>query len=399
VSCAVCHQWQGQSHTGGAALTRFQDGLEPGRKFYGPFDGAVGNAFHQSEKSALFTHPERLCQNCHSVQLDKNGDGRFDRGTDLVLQTLFDEWEVYAQAGGASCLDCHMPTVRRAQRAASAATIPFEQDQEAPARSLRDHSFVGVDYPLDDRASRDAIAAKRGALLASAGTLSVPPDSVKASTGEVTFAATVANTGTGHYLPGGFAFVRQMWLEVTITDAAGKVLASSGHLRKADDDLCDASIMDDAESPMRPLLSGCTAVDAELVNFQQMLLDKVEVARDEKGEVRTGVRGERLLARPAGAKEAVIQELSGGPVPRARKATGKPTVPLAPGESATFPYRFALPAGSAPAHVAVRMLFRVASPYFLRALGRDQPPNETPRLESLVNELVVTEMAKVSADL
>jgi hypothetical protein len=150
---------------------------------------------------------------------------------------------------------------------------------------------------------------------------------------------------------------------------------------------------------MRPLLSGCTAVDAELVNFQQLLLDKVEVARDEKGEIRTGLRGERLLARPAGAKEAVIQELSGGPVPRARKATGKPTVPLAPGESATFPYRFVLPAGSVPARLAVRMLFRVASPYFLRALGRDQPPNETPRLESLVNELVVTEMAKVSADL
>jgi hypothetical protein len=399
ISCAVCHQWQGQSHTGGAALARFQEGLEPGRKVFGPFGDAVGNAFHRSEKSELFTHPAELCRNCHSVQLDKNGDGRFDRGTDLVLQTLFDEWDAYAKAGGASCLDCHMWSVRRAKRAASGASIPFEQDQAAPARSLRDHAFVGVDYPLDDRAARDAIAEKRAALLASAGTLSVPPASVKKSANEVAFDATVANTGTGHYLPGGFAFVRQMWLEVTITDAAGKVLATSGHLSKAFDDLCDASIMDDPESPMRPLLTGCTAVDAELVNFQQMLVDRVEVARDEKGEIRTGLRGERLLARPVGAKEAVLQELAGGPVPRPRKATGKPTVPLAPGESATFPYRIALPAGSTPAHLTVRMLFRVASPYFLRALGRDQPPNETPRLESLVNELVVTEMAKVSAEL
>jgi len=399
VSCAVCHQWQGKSQAGGAALTRFQDGLEPGRVYYGPFEDAVGNAFHQSEKSALFTQPEQLCKNCHDVQLDTNHDGRFDRGTDLVLQTLFDEWEAYAKAGGAACLDCHMPRVRGAQRAASGADIPFEQDQAAPARSLRDHAFVGVDYPLDDRAARDAVAAKREALLASAGTLTVPAGSVKRLANEVAFAATVANTGTGHYLPGGFAFVRQMWLEVTLSDAAGKVLASSGRLAKGDDDLCDASILDDAESPMRPLVTGCAAVDAQLVNFQQMLLDKIEVARDEQGAIRTGLRGERLLARPPGAKEAVIQELAGGPVPRVRKATGKPTVPLAPGESATFPYRLAVPDGSVPARLTVRLLFRVASPYFLRALGRDQPPNETPRLESLVNELVVTEMAKVSAEL
>ena len=399
IGCAVCHQWQGKSHTGGAALTRFQDGLEPGRKFYGPYADAVGNAFHRSEKSELFTHPEELCRNCHNVQLDKNGDGRFDRGTDLVLQTLFDEWEAYAKAGGAACVDCHMPSVRGAKRAAAAASIPFEQDQDAPARRLRDHSFVAVDYPLDDRAAREAVAPKREALLASAATLTLPPESVKKSGAEVAFAATVANTGTGHYLPGGFAFVRQMWLEVTIADAAGTALATSGHLAKTDDDLCDASIMDDAENPMRPLLTGCTAVDTELVNFQQMLLDKVEVARDDQGEIRTGLRGERLLARPAGAREAVIQELTGGPVPRTRKATGKPTVPLAPGESATFPYRFAVPEGSTPARLTVRLLFRVASPYFLRALGRDQPPSEAPRLESLVNELVVTEMAKVTASL
>jgi hypothetical protein len=47
----------------------------------------------------------------------------------------------------------------------------------------------------------------------------------------------------------------------------------------------------------------------------------------------------------------------------------------------------------------VRLLFRVASPYFLRALGREQPPNETPRLEALIPELVVTEMGKVSVEL
>jgi hypothetical protein len=125
----------------------------------------------------------------------------------------------------------------------------------------------------------------------------------------------------------------------------------------------------------------------------------VEVARDPAGAVLTGLRGERLLARSAGSKEAVLQELNGGPVPRTRKATGKPTPPLAPGESATFPYRLALPEGRTPAHLEIRLLFRIASPYFLRALGREQPPAEKPRLEALIPELVVTEMSKVTHDL
>jgi len=399
IGCAVCHQWQGTSHTGGAALTRFQAGLEPGRTFYGPYADAVGNAFHRSEKSALFTHPEELCRNCHNVQLDKNNDGRFDRGTDLVLQTLFDEWEVYAKAGGASCVDCHMPRVRGGKRAAPGAAIPFEQDQDAPPRILRDHSFVAVDYPLDDPAARKALDRHRTALLASAATLSVPNESVKKTPNDVSFAVSVANSGTGHYLPGGFAFVRQMWLEVTLTDAAGAVLASSGKLQKLEDDLCDASIVDDPENPMRPLLVGCASADASLVNFQQMLVDKIEVARDASGAILTGLRGERLLARSAGSREAVIQELNGGPVPRTRKATGKPVPPLPPGETATFPYRLAVPAGGTPAHLEVRLLFRVASPYFLRALGREQPPGEKPRLETLIGELVVTEMGKIALDL
>jgi hypothetical protein len=399
VGCAVCHQWQGTPRTASAALTPFQAGFEAGHTYYGPFGDAVGNAFHRSARSPLFAHPDELCKNCHSVELDKNRDGHFERGTDLVLQTLYEEWEQYAKAGGASCVDCHMPALGKAQRAAASAAIPFEQDREAPVRAARDHAFVGVDYPLDDRKAQSALAAKREALLASAGTLAIVPESFKKRPASVTFAVSVANTGTGHYLPGGFAFVRQMWVEAIVTDAAGTVIASSGKLEHTDDDLCDATIVDDAESPMRPFINGCRAADPALVNFQQMLVDKVEVLRDASGAIRTGSRGERLLARAQGSKEAVIQELDGGPVPRTRKATGKPTPPLAPGETATFPYELPVTGGGGPAHLRVRLLFRVAPAYFLRALGREQPPAEEPRLEKLVSELSVTEMARADADL
>jgi hypothetical protein len=42
----------------------------------------------------------------------------------------------------------------------------------------------------------------------------------------------VINSGAGHYLPTGLTEVRQMWLDVEISDARGKVLLRSGALDK-----------------------------------------------------------------------------------------------------------------------------------------------------------------------
>jgi hypothetical protein len=399
ISCAVCHQWQGTSRTGGAGRSSFLEGLRPGRTYFGPIGNPVGNAFHQSERGAVFQRPDTLCQNCHSVQYDKNGDGRHDRGVDLVLQTLYDEWELYAQSGGgASCLDCHMP-VKGKGRAADGAEIPFEQDQDAPERTLRDHSFVAVDYPLDVPKVREATRPKREALLRRAATIAVPKANIAQKPGSVAFSVAITNSGTGHNLPGGFAFVRQMWLEVVVFERSGRTLAQSGVLESAANDLCDSSIIDDRENPMRPFLVGCRRSDPSLVNFQQMLVDRVAIARDGSGNPKVGSRGENLLEAARGAKEVVLQFLDSGPVPRIRPSTKKPTVPLVPGESASFSYAFTFSPDSTPTKLAVRLLMRVAPPYFLRALAKDQPENEKPRLDTLVEALEAIEMAKLEIDL
>jgi hypothetical protein len=359
----------------------------------------VGNAFHRSEKGAVFRRPDALCQNCHSVQYDKNGDGRFDRGVDLVLQTLFDEWELYAQSGGAgTCLDCHMP-VKGKGRAADGADVPFEQDQDAPERTLHDHSFVAVDYPLDVPKAREATRARRDRLLRRAATVTVPKDKVVAKPGSLGFSVDITNTGTGHNLPGGFAFVRQMWFEVVVTDASGRALAQSGVLKNVADDLCDASVVDDRQNPMRPFVVGCRRSDPELVNFQQQLVDRIQVVRDEVGNPKVGVRGENLLEAQGGAKEVVLQFLDSGPVPRIRPSTKKLTIPLVPSESASFPYTFTFSPDETPTRLTVRLLMRVAPPYFLRALAAGQPPNEKPRVDAFVGELEAMEMAKVVVDL
>jgi hypothetical protein len=397
ITCAVCHQWRGEPATAGGGLSAFQRGLVPGRTFFGPFDDAVGNAFHRSAATPLFRNPSELCRNCHSVQYDRNGDGKLERGTDLVLQTLFDEWQDYAARGGrAGCVDCHMPVVA-GSRAAESARIPFEQDKQAPPRVLRSHAFVAVDYPIDNPALRDATREAREALLRTAASLTAS-SGAQQNGPRLEFELSVANVGTGHHLPGGFAFVRQMWLEVGVFDAQGKLLASSGRLQRASDDLCDATLLSDAGSGLIAFVSGCSAADPALVNFQQRLLDRVEPMRSESGIVQRDARGQALLAPAPAAHEVVVQHLTGGPVPRVRPATGKATPPLETGETRSFPYAFELPEGARAARVVARLLFRAMPPYFLRALGATQQPGDGAPLGPLVANLELNEMARVEIE-
>ncbi len=398
VTCSVCHQWQGESVTAGGGLTAFQKGLQPGHTFFGRFDDPVGNAFHQSKASPLFREPSQLCRNCHSVQYDRNGDGKIERGTDLVLQTLFDEWQDFAKNGGPGCVDCHMPFVK-GSRAAESALIPFEQDGDAPARKLRSHRFIAVDYPLDEPAVRDESRSVRESLLRRAGTLSLVDASVKVTDTRVAFDVSLQNTGTGHNLPGGFAFVRQMWFEVTLLNAQGQVVVSSGRLVQPTHDLCDGTILDDPNSGMKEFLVGCTTTDQQLVSFQQMLMDKIELLRDGNGVVQLDLRNQPKLRPAPGSKEAIVQFLTGGPVPRVRPSTGKPTPPLIVGEQRTFPYAFDLPSGSGAERVRVRLLFRAVPPYFLRALAKTQTAADGQNLNGVVGNLEINEMARVEAAL
>jgi hypothetical protein len=164
------------------------------------------------------------------------------------------------------------------------------------------------------------------------------------------------------------------------------------------DDLCDGSILDDRDSSMREHLVGCRQTDQQLVSFQQMLVDKIELVRDGSGVVQLDLRGEPRLKRAPGAKEVIVQFLTGGPVPRVRPSTGKPTPPLVAGERRTFPYAFDVPGGANTARARVRLLFRATPPYFLRALAKSQTAQDGPNLTGFVGNLEVNEMARSEAD-
>jgi hypothetical protein len=83
------------------------------------------------------------------------------------------------------------------------------------------HAFVGAQYHLVGL--RDpAMAAQSIALLRTAAKLTVTGSSADR------FTVRVANVGAGHDLPTGVSDFRELWLEVTATDATGAVVFTSG---------------------------------------------------------------------------------------------------------------------------------------------------------------------------
>lgn len=169
-------------------------------------------------------------------------------------------------AGGReTCVTCHMPLISNQTRIAEPAAIPLQQDYAAPTRLVRDHSFVGADYPLDTTAGLDPQQEAREALLRSAAVLQV--GQLFLDVGDqnlLTFEVSVTNNNLGHDLPTGFAFARQMWLEVVVQDEDGNLLFASGLLANNTADLCDADTLDDQGNPMIFYIRGCAASDPQL---------------------------------------------------------------------------------------------------------------------------------------
>lgn len=395
VECTSCHQLTEAVTPGGGALANvYNVKLQRGDVFFGRLEGPVGNAYHRSERNDIFDTPEKLCATCHTVNYDKNGDGKIVKGVDLVLQTTLDEYREYQKNGGkATCVGCHMPIVPGVKEVAEGAVVPLLKDYPPPDRQMHDHSFVGVDYRLDEVARRDPQKGKRQALLARAAAFSVEQQSVDKDSLLIKLAI---DNQTGHNLPTGFAFARQMWIELVVTDGASTVF-SSGVLQKPSDDLCDGSTFGDATNPLRGFVVGCTEVDKHLANIQTKLVDKVAALADPNGRPLLDEGGEHILIQSKEAKgETYLQELTGGAVARQRPIDNAGLGPIRPMQRRSYLYDVPLKANVRSGKFTARLLFRNLPPYWVRGMARAQAPNEKLRLEPLIANIQTVEMARVS---
>jgi len=273
-----------------------------------------------------------------------------------------------------------MPSIGKLSSSADSAIIPFQQDYPGTDRKVHDHSFVGVDYPLDTVRLRDPQKPKRQALLSSAATLEVEPGRVNFD--RLSVRVTIQNQ-SGHNLPTGFAFARQMWLEVTALADGTRPIFASGVLARPTDDLCDSGTFGEIANPLRPFVQGCTVVDDQLVNIQLKLIDRIAM---------TGAE----LSQPSGSSETYLQRLTGGGVARTRPFDGTSMAPLKPLEKKSFTYSIRL-AGAERGTFTVRLMFRNLPPYWVRGMARAQPPAEQPRLEPMVENIQTVVMAEKTA--
>jgi hypothetical protein len=398
VSCIGCHQFNGDSSLGGAGVsTGFLAALIPGSDYFAALDTPIGNSLHGSMTGKAYQRTDDLCANCHDVNYDRNHDGQILKGVDLVLQQTFDEYLDYQRLGGQeTCISCHMPVIPGLTRAADGASIPSQQFADAPPRQVHDHSFVGVDYALDDPAQSAAQNQARTGLLRSAAAMSINRNSVTRNQNGVSFSVSVSNTGAGHNIPTGFAFTRQVWLEVTATDAFNVVQFSSGLLANpSTDDLCDSATLNEQGDPMIQYVQGCNDIDQQLVTFQQKLVDKVAIELDGNGFPVLDQDGQPVLIEDFFGHETWLQYLAGGVVARQRGIDGTNLGAIPAGTTKTFLYTAPV---NTPLHVSVRLLFRNLPPYFLRALAAGQPASEMPQVAPLISNVAVVEMATDAVD-
>ncbi|MGD0524631.1 MAG: multiheme c-type cytochrome [Polyangiaceae bacterium] len=405
VSCTTCHQFDGNPQKGsGAFATSYQgDGYQLGflapKNYEGELDSPVQNSLHVSNSTGkdFSPNPNKLCANCHEVWIDYNHDGVVEKGLDLALQTTWDEYTEYKTLGGTeTCVSCHMPVVDGQTRAADGAQIPGQQSVAAPPRVIHDHSFPGVEFALDSPSQQTATEASRTALLQKAVFFNIDRDSVGFDNdGNLDFQIFIANTGTGHDIPSGFAFARQMWVEITVTDDNQNVLFTSGVVQNPGDDLCDGDSLFEFGNPMKRFFQNCRDVDQELTTFQQKLVDLADFELDGSDPFD-----------PAGLTKAVqvgnetwLQYLHGGVVARQRTFDGTLTANIKPFQQEEFQYAVPTNGQGQGIHVAARLLWRQLAPYFMRALANAQPSTETPQIAPLIGNIETVVMATDSIDL
>lgn len=207
IQCDFCHTVSGIEHIGNAGYIS-----SPGDTKRGPFEDSKSPT-HETKISKLHTSAD-FCGMCHNVNHPVNG---------LKLEGTYSEWKEgpYAKEG-VVCQDCHMtPGVTKH------VDNPGQSSEIAEERHhVWTHYFVGGNTVLpmlyDDK-ERALMAEDR---LKKAAAIEIK--NAAAENGQLAFDVVVKNIGAGHYLPTGLTEVREMWIEITVTDSEGKTVYSSG---------------------------------------------------------------------------------------------------------------------------------------------------------------------------
>jgi Cytochrome c554 and c-prime len=217
ISCDICHSIT--ASTGGATEKGVPLHLSPGNVKYGPLPSRDnGPGVHRSEQNLQLYTNSNHCRACHNLTV---------RG--IPMERTFDEWEesIYASRGDGHCQNCHMP----AYTGQAAVGGPIHE------LGVHRHWFTGVDIAFTDFPDTSASRQRVADLLRDSASLGVTAPAVAAPGETLDVTVTITNDRTGHSLPSGTSFSRQMWVSITAFSGPD-TLYRSGHL-DANGDLRD----------------------------------------------------------------------------------------------------------------------------------------------------------------
>lgn len=165
---------------------------------------------HKSALSNAALRQAELCGACHNLR------SAAALSSSIALEPTYDEWKASPYAAkGIICQDCHMPP----------------QDGRKADSSLLGQARVHGGWP--GAPSSLSGVSDNAVLLQKATQLDIAQIDQLADRLEVTLAIT--NSGAGHYLPTGADDLRQVWLEVVLSDGNGAMAWQSGKLNKANE--------------------------------------------------------------------------------------------------------------------------------------------------------------------
>jgi hypothetical protein len=198
VTCAVCHvaAAAGEPPNNGN-LTLHPDRATLPADSFGRLALRSAPSDHRAQVLPAVISDAALCGACHNVYTE----------TGVPLEPTYDEWLASPYpAEGKTCQSCHMPVVQ-ARRADSGLPQPVAAHGSIPG-VLSSLPGVAQDPTLLQQAAELRLDLERGAAWQ--------------------VVVRVTNRGAGHKLPTGAADLRQVWLEVTLRDAAGRVVQQHG---------------------------------------------------------------------------------------------------------------------------------------------------------------------------
>ena len=234
IQCDYCHSAVDVSrmYNNGLVLSPGEGEDDPGVK-YGPFDDAEPD-YHDAAFSQLHTDA-KICGTCHNVK-------HVVFGTDL--ETTYTEWEnsIYNDPDPekrVTCQGCHM--YQRPGVPSTGSTVrPENPGSATPDAKQRPHIFThyfvggntGVPPQFEAKENAD-MAVER---------LQQAADISLVMVDDHTARVCVTNTGAGHSIPTGVGDLRQVWIELRLTDKLGNTLFETG-VPDENNELSDKTVM------------------------------------------------------------------------------------------------------------------------------------------------------------